>query len=127
MKNRLKKLTLVMLSLLCIFALTGCEQYETKETVIDTAVVACEKGAFRPDQYYTTMANTALARNDFNKYTYYRNLANAMGKYEYHITVQIDGETITFDRYEEYEVGATISVKKIEHYTDGKLEKVEYK
>lgn len=127
MKTKLKKLSLIVLSLFCIFALTGCEDQHIEETIIETVVVSCEKGDFHPNQAYMTMANTALARNDFNKYTYYRNLANAMGKYDYNITVVIDGKTIEFTRYDEFNVGDAISVKKVDYYSGNKLERTEYR
>ena len=127
MKANLRKLTLVVLSLLCVFVLTGCEEMTTTETVYETTVIACERGTFRPNQAYQTMATKALAENDFTKYNYYKNLANALGKYDHHITVEIEGETITFIRTESYEVGQTISVKKVDYYSNGKYEKTEYR
>ena len=118
-----------MLSLLCVFALTGCveDDYEIKESQIECVVLTCEKGSFKPNQAYWTMANKALADNDFNKYNYYRNLANAMGHYEYKITINVDGANREIIREEEHQVGSSISVKKKEYYDGLKLVKTEYK
>lgn len=129
MRERLKKLSLVFLSLLCVFALTGCveDEYEIRESQIECVVVACEKGDFKPNQTYLTMSNTALAKNDFNKYNYYRNLAYAMGVQEYKITVNVDGSDHVLTKDKEYEVGSTISVKKKEYYDGSTLVKTEYR
>ena len=51
----------------------------------------------------------------------------AMGKYDYHITVTIDGETIEFVRTDEFNVGDAISVRKINYYSGDQLEKTEYR
>lgn len=123
-----KYVTLGIFVILFVFILTGCEENSYKETEIQTAVIQCEEGTYHPNASYEAIARMYFSQGKYAMSNVYKNLAKANGKYDYDIAISIEGKKYTVVRSEQYEVGQTISVTKVETYDkDSKLIKTEYK
>ena len=118
----------IIISVLLVFILTGCgENYSYEETKIQANVIQCEEGTFHPDTSYQSIANMYRTQDNLSMWSLYEGLANANGKYDYNVLVDIEGNSYIVVRSEQYEVGQTITITKLETYKDSELVKIEYK
>lgn len=122
-----KYVTLGIITILFVFILTGCgENYSYETTEIKTVVLQCEEGTYHPDESYLSIANMYFVQQNLNMWNIYRNLADDNGKYDYNVTINIDGNNYTVVREEQYEVGQYITITRINTYMDSQLVKTEY-
>lgn len=124
-----KYVTLGIVAILFVFMLTGCgEKYSYEETEFETIVIQCEKGAFHPNASYLATANMYLAQGNYGLWSMYTSLANTNGTYDYNVTINIDGNNYTVIREDQYEIGQSITIIKINTYDmDSQLINTEYK
>ena len=125
------KRSVLMLGLVLILAigmLTSCiEQFTYEQTTADAVVLRCERGTFRRNAYYANLANMYLMQNNLGQWNIYRNLAQSTGKYDYQVTVEIDGEEQTVVREDALEVGQNVEITVTKTYDEaGQLVSVEY-
>ena len=118
----MKKFTIAILAIICIFTFTACSAQTTIETrEVEAIVVKCEKGIFMPHEEYLAEANICLAFKKLEAYAYFKKLANEHGAYQYNVTVELDGEEYTISRMETFEPGTTIILTATFTYSDEKL------
>lgn len=122
-----KHVTLGIIAILFVLMLTGCSTYSYEETSIQTTVVQCGEGTFKPDPYYSQKALEAQMNLDLNAYSLNLTMANTLGSYEYPITVSLGEINFTVVRSEQYEVGQTITITEVKTFKDSELIKIEYK
>lgn len=118
--------TLGIIVLLFVFVATGCAVAEVKETKCEATVVECVEGNFIKNPTYTSLATAALLKKDYSKAALYNNLAQSTGWYEYEVTVNVEGKEIVLDLRNEYEVGETITITRVDTYVDGELTETTY-
>lgn len=124
-----KYVALGIVAILFVFMLTGCgEKYSYEKTEFEATVIQCEKGAFHPNASYLASANAYLAQENYGLWSMYLNLANANGTYDYNVTINIDENNYIVIREEQYEIGQSIIITKINTYDmDSQLVNTEYK
>ena len=124
-----KYVTLGIVAILFVFMLTGCgEKYSYEKTEFETIVIQCEKGEFHPDESYLTTADIYLAHGNYTLWSMYTDWANANGTYDYNVTINIDENNYTVIREDQYEIGQSITIIKINTYNmDSQLINTEYK
>lgn len=121
-----KFIALGLIVLLFVFVATGCAVAEVKETKCEAIVVDCIKGNFIKNPTYTSLATAALMKKDFSKAALYNNLAQSTGWYEYEVTVSAEGNEIVLNLRNEYKVGETITITRVDTYVDGMLTETTY-
>ena len=117
----MKKYISIFMAFALIVILAGCSNYTYEENEIICKVLKCEEGEFIPNATYTVLATKALADGDATKWVLYNNLAKSTGKYEYKVTVNIEGKEYILTRDEPFKEGDEIVVKQKSSYCDGKL------
>ena len=122
----MKKYIAIILVMSFAILLTGCTSYSYEEYDVICEVKACDEGTFVPNAAYIALATKSLVDGDITKWSMYSNLANATGKYEYNVTVIIEGKEYIVTRNEFYEVGAEIIINKKCSYADGTLIEIQY-
>lgn len=122
----MKKYIFIVLAFAIMMLLAGCAEYTYEENEIICEVLMCDEGTFVPNPTYTVLATKALASGDATKWVMYNNLANSTGKYEYKITVNIEGKEYILTRNTPYEKGENIVVKQSNSYCDGELIETNY-
>lgn len=125
----LTKTLMVVLSFICIFALTGCDdkEYTKQEEQVQAVVVTCDDGVFYLNQTYLAIANMYLAQKNTGMWSYYMTQASAQGETRFTLTVSVDGKEVELVRKEKYEAGQSISVTKVTTYDGNKIVETEYK
>ena len=108
------------------FTLTGCG-YTYQVTKTEAVVLGCEKGEFHPNPYYLAISDTYRIQENYGIWTYYHNLAYAEGKYDYIVTVNVDGTTHSVIREREFETGECISITIVYTYKGDRLVNIECK
>lgn len=112
--------------LVFVMLMTGCATISTTETKCQATVVACKKGNFVKNNTYTVLASKALMDKDFSKYALYNGLAQSTGWYEYEVTFDVEGEEVVLTLRNEYEVGETTTITRVDTFTDGELTGTRY-
>ena len=122
----MKRYMSIIMILVTVMTLAGCSEYTYEENEIICKVEKCSKGDFIPNATYAVLATKALADGDATKWLLYDNLAKSTGKYEYKVTVNIEGNEYVLTRNEPYEEGDEIVVKQNNSYCDGELIETKY-
>lgn len=124
----MKKYTLVLaIAILFVLVLSGCTVATVEETEIEATVVSCEQGQFHPHATYTAMAVKCLKEKKATLYAYYSQLAEENGTYDYVVTFEIDGQSYSVTRNEEYAPGDTFEVTRVITRQGEEILKTEYK
>ena len=114
--------TMVIASGLFVGLLTGCgDSYWYEESDISAVVTDCHQGDFHPDETYMATASSYLAQQDYGMYNMYMALAQTNGKYDYILTVDIDGKKYDVVRDEEISTGTESSITQVNKYDESKL------
>ena len=113
--------TLGILLILFLFVLIGCGSYSFEQKDIETTVIKCERGEFRPNTLYFVMSYLYYIQKDESMGNSYKDLAYEKGSYDYNITIEIDNTNYIITRSKQYEVGQIITVKEIKYYSGIRL------
>lgn len=117
----MKKFSIIILVIICIFATTACSSRTTETREVEATVVKCEKGTFMPHEEYLAEANICLAFKKLEAYAYYKELANQHGSWQYNVTVQFEGQEYIISRMEAFDVGTTLTVTATFTYAGDEL------